>query len=267
MFMMRDIIVRELENRGYKVKSCVKNSNGVELEGIQIVIGDICPVFYIDRITKDMEENNKSLHQVIDEMVEVIEGSKLDIDIDRISKPEFVLENVYVGLQRKTTERLVKRDCKFEGIEEYLYVKCSKDGTYKLSASHLTSLGISEEELWRKAMEHTRASAIIQPMASMLGLMGHDAEMGQHLYILTNRDGYRGAACVLDQKIIKVLGKRLGANKFTVIPSSVHEVILVPNNERTGIDMERLEHMIQEINATMVDATEQLGDRPYVLEL
>ena len=52
----------------------------------------------------------------------------------------------------------------------------------------------------------------------------------------------------------------MGEN-FFVIPSSVHETIIVAESEAPG--REELRSMIEEINETQVEAEEVLSDRAY----
>ena len=49
--------------------------------------------------------------------------------------------------------------------------------------------------------------------------------------------------------------------KFYVLPSSIHEVIVVPDNGM--IDRNTLTRMVQEVNATTVDPSEVLGFGAY----
>ena len=52
----------------------------------------------------------------------------------------------------------------------------------------------------------------------------------------------------------------IGGN-FYVLPSSVHELILIP--ERYGMDKRRLQEMVKEINRTEVENEEVLSDNVY----
>jgi len=54
--------------------------------------------------------------------------------------------------------------------------------------------------------------------------------------------------------------EKLGGS-FYILPSSVHEVILVPDNEE--ISKDNLVRMVREVNATQVEEQEQLSDFVY----
>lgn len=79
------------------------------------------------------------------------------------------------------------------------------------------------------------------------------------LYCLTNEKKVFGAGTILypgmKEKIESILGD------FIVIPSSVHEVLVIPTTE----DVEQITSIINEVNTTCVCEDEILADRPYKL--
>lgn len=80
------------------------------------------------------------------------------------------------------------------------------------------------------------------------------------MYILTNQKGINGASCLLYKDVLRKFAD-LVCSDFYILPSSIHEIILVP----TGINMnkEALSRMVQEVNSTQVAAEEVLSDRVY----
>ena len=75
---------------------------------------------------------------------------------------------------------------------------------------------------------------------------------------LTNRFYRNGASLILHGDILKRIGEVLGSNYY-VLPSSVHEVILVPDTEK--LDPEELSLMVREINEEQVAPDERLSDK------
>ncbi len=80
------------------------------------------------------------------------------------------------------------------------------------------------------------------------------------MYVLTNREKTFGAAEILDAHTLQAIGKML-ADDFIVIPSSVHETIIVPADNAP--EYSELMDMVCEINATHVDAEERLSNHIY----
>ena len=80
------------------------------------------------------------------------------------------------------------------------------------------------------------------------------------MYVLTNQQRMNGAASLLYENIIKDFANVLHQDLF-ILPSSVHEVILVP--DAGDIDREELNDMVKSVNATDLVAVDILSDHVY----
>lgn len=82
----------------------------------------------------------------------------------------------------------------------------------------------------------------------------------QRMYVLTNEKGINGATCLMYNNILKDFAGKIGTDLF-ILPSSIHEVILVPYDK--SITRESLSEMVKEVNLTQVAEDEVLSDRVY----
>ena len=73
---------------------------------------------------------------------------------------------------------------------------------------------------------------------------------GVALYILTNRVRCMGASAILDRVALQEFAKRHHTKKIVVFPSSVHEMILLPDAELFELDV--MSQMVADINANEV---------------
>lgn len=80
------------------------------------------------------------------------------------------------------------------------------------------------------------------------------------LLILTNSRRYYGASCILYEELLKKFAGELGDN-FFILPSSVHEVILLP--EIYVDNVKKLFRMVSEVNRTQLEPEEVLSDSIY----
>lgn len=80
------------------------------------------------------------------------------------------------------------------------------------------------------------------------------------LYVLTNEQRFYGAACLLYEELLFDLSQKLQKD-FYVIPSSIHEVLLIPAT--LGMDRDFFNSMIREVNATHLVPEEILSDHVY----
>ena len=80
------------------------------------------------------------------------------------------------------------------------------------------------------------------------------------MYVLTNQSHLNGASALLYKDILRDFAHSLEEN-FYILPSSIHEVILVPAN---GImSKNSLELMVKDVNQKEVSPMERLSDHVY----
>lgn len=80
------------------------------------------------------------------------------------------------------------------------------------------------------------------------------------MYVMTNSSRMNGASCILYQGFLNRLSKKLECD-FIILPSSIHEVILLP--ERNGCVPEEYNDLVAEINQKAVEPGEVLSDHIY----
>jgi trehalose utilization protein len=80
------------------------------------------------------------------------------------------------------------------------------------------------------------------------------------MYVLSNNGKIYGAAEIMNQKAMDEIAEKLGGD-FVVLPSSVHETIILPLNE--DMDCNTLDSMIQEINVGVLDEKDKLSDHAF----
>ena len=87
------------------------------------------------------------------------------------------------------------------------------------------------------------------------GLRSHDM-----LYALTNVEKQYGASMITQPEVLNKL-EQLFPEGFYVLPSSVHEVLIVPDNGE--MEPKMLGEMVREVNKNEVERQEVLSDRVY----
>lgn len=79
-------------------------------------------------------------------------------------------------------------------------------------------------------------------------------------YVLTNIAQINGATAILYPNLLQEIGEATQSN-FFILPSSIHEVILMKDNG--DMNAEELQRMVMEINRTQVAPEEVLSDEVY----
>jgi hypothetical protein len=82
------------------------------------------------------------------------------------------------------------------------------------------------------------------------------------MYVLTNTDRIRGASVLLCPKVMDKVS-RMFPEGFYLLPSSIHEILVLPKDAMHGYDAASLGSLVREVNETQVDREEVLSDRIY----
>lgn len=89
------------------------------------------------------------------------------------------------------------------------------------------------------------------------GVGGHNSA---DMYVLSNEKGINGASCMLYPGVIKEVAEQLGSDLY-VLPSSIHEIILVKDNEH--LNKKLLREMVFDVNRTQVPEEDILSNTVY----
>lgn len=128
---------------------------------------------------------------------------------------------------------------------------------------------IDEHQLFHDAMlvvESNRPS-VINKMDDILLNAGIPlgADWGRApLYVASVTDGSNGACVICYPGFLDYAANKIGGD-FFILPSSIHEVLLLPENEidTREVTGEHLEELVREVNRTQVAPDERLSDFAY----
>lgn len=125
---------------------------------------------------------------------------------------------------------------------------------------------LSLDELYQTALQNTPCllKPVLHRMSDFLNAnLGDDVSAGfDHgvpIYILTNEYSANGAGCILYKDLLKTYAEQLECD-FYVLPSSIHETLLVPCAHGSK---EELSAIVKSINATQVSKEEILSYHVY----
>lgn len=267
-------LLTELRSRGYNATVNDVIKNGVTLRGLTIKENDsqnIAPCIYIDKMLNDFD----SPHEAADAIINIYRSHRtidLGCDISDLTNPDYILSHAYIGLQKNSLEDIIRRPSPYDGIEEFLYLRGEADGegnrwSVKLKPAMISD--IETDNLWKTAEERTFRGFQIHSLRSVLAGFGFCEEDSipetLPMYIITNPEKFRGAALACDMQSIRAWAKEHDYSKAVILPSSVHEMLLVPVEDEC--DLETFNLMVKEVNETQVDPTERLTDRAYLINL
>ena len=94
-------------------------------------------------------------------------------------------------------------------------------------------------------------------------LFGETTEELQ-MYVLSNYVKVYGATAILHKELLKKFMKEKSAEVVVIIPSSVHEVLLVPYKDKSK--MVHHSKMVKEVNETQLEPEEVLSNHAYIFD-
>lgn len=120
---------------------------------------------------------------------------------------------------------------------------------------------VEEEESYEYTLKNIEENSSTMDIENAVQTILYEEPQGMPMFILTNSMGINGASVLLYKDILKRIALQCHTDLF-ILPSSIHEVIIVPN--RGGFQREQLENMVKEINDTQVAVDEVLSNHVYL---
>jgi hypothetical protein len=285
--------LREVMGAEYEIafREVTKN-NGVRLHGI-IITGkesNVSPTVYIDELYEE-HEDGRAFGDIIYDILCVYRKNAREINMDM----EFFTQ--FARAKSRILYKLIHRESNREMLAEIPYVEwndlaivfyyafedaCFGKATILIKNSHLAMWEIDVPVLYETAKanmlrmrpeEMMPVRQLIQEFVEQKHChdrrevriempKGADVAMERNsaMYVLSNCDRIFGASALLYSSSMKKLAGELNKN-LIILPSSVHEVILVPDDGITG--KEFYTDMVKEVNDAQVEPEERLSYNVY----
>lgn len=262
----------------------VRKNNGILLHGLLISLKGqaVVPTIYLERFL-EAYESGMAFKEVVCRVLSVYEKSspKGCADMDFLESFGNVRDRIcYRLIGRKGNEGLLEEIPYIEFLDLaicFYYAYHGEemgDGTILIYNSHMEMWETCTVELFSLAGHNTQRLFpwVCQGLGEVLkemedSVLGTDMEdlvdvlcMEVPMKILTNNRKTHGAACILYPGVLDGVAQEMGSD-FFILPSSIHEVILLPDTGNE--DYEKLRGMIREVNSTQMAPEEVLSDTLY----
>lgn len=285
--------LKEVMGTGYEaVLREVTKNNGVRLHGIVITgkESNVSPAIYIDELYEE-HEAGRAFGDIVYDILCVYKKNAKEINMDM----EFFTQ--FPRAKSRILYKLIHRESNQELLSEIPYVVWQDlaivfyyafederfgKATILIRNSHMTMWGIDVPVLYETArtnmlrirpeemlpigqliqefMEQKRCRSEREYDVKLPEGIDTAMERSTMMYVLSNRDRVFGASALLYSNSMKQLAGKLNKN-LIILPSSVHEVILVPDDGMT--EKEFYKEMVKEVNDTQVDPEERLSYNVY----
>ena len=264
--MKMNIVTKVLVANGVDFTEETGYKNGKFQRKIQLKKhNNVAPLLWESQLEKINSE--EELLKIIEEATEECP----DFDVQVIGSWEYAKTHVIPCVRRKTNEfdTIVKfYPARYEDIEVYYRVIVNDKGSYIVRPEDLKAWNIDEDILDRFAKLNFQCKSVIKDMFTILsnefGIALPTPCGESRMYVATTNDMRFGGSYLVMTDLITDFCYRHNYKHVILIPSSIHEIIIVPvSDEDTMIDKDIITEMVREVNATEIEEDEQLSDRAY----
>lgn len=226
----------------------------------------------------DMYQEGRTAGDIIHEMADVAVMQAPQMEYSVFSDYEAAKDRLFIRVTNKETNADVlagmpRKEVEDLAITYHVLVNHDQNGIASAPVTDdlLRHYGVTAEQLHEDAIANSQRMlpAQLDSMQNMLfGMMTPEASdtlrdepyPGSTMLVLTNNVQLNGAAALFYPGVMDQAAERLGGN-FIVLPSSTHEVIMIPADGMT--DFRSLEQMVKDINRSQVAPEERLSDHVY----
>lgn len=237
----------------------------------------VSPTIYLMDYYLEYSEG-KEIDEIAEEIVRISENSRgmVKFDVDACNSFEGIKDKLLCRVVNYKQNRELLSKCPHRSFLDLALVyycvetDCNGDfGSWLITDKIFSDWNVTEEVLYKKATENLpklMPPELINIWDMLERLTGEPyiPENGAEdkMYVLTNDKKIYGATSILFEDLIKKFAKDHGS--FYILPSSIHEVILVPTeNDEDAVS---LKNMVIEVNETKVHPTEYLSDEVYFFD-
>jgi hypothetical protein len=268
------------EGGNITINHVIKN-NGCEMDGLVIMEKgkDIAPTIYLDSFY-ELYTNGENIKNIIRQIEVIYEQNKNNVTFDvNILKHFDTIKDkiVYKVVNYRSNEKLLEQVPHKRILDLAVVFYCLLDNEYGRSATaliynnNLKNWNVTIDDVYKAALKNT-PNLLHSKISSMAALFekcgvnvdGEEVDLKDYvpsdMYVLTNESKLNGAACILYENVLYDFAQKLGADLY-ILPSSVHEVILLP--KLSMFEKDELVNMVKEVNTEGVAADEVLSDHVY----
>ena len=268
----------------------VPKNNGLVLTGLMIGTAEGCValMIYLDSLYESYSTGNG--HKNLGELAQSIvaqykerrgEAEQLRGDLGGFPDYEKIKDRIMFKLINTEKNRELLKQIPSQSFHDLsivfmLYFGERERGicTALISNEHMALWNVTEGELYEEAKKNMPRLlpetfvGIGEVIPDLLRHEGRDDMSAEQVegdpslfYILTNRLGIEGAACMLYPGVVKSCADQLNCD-LLILPSSIHETLILPYDHMIQIDEVR--EIVQSVNRSEVSVEDRLSGQVYM---
>ncbi len=242
---------------------------------------EIAPVIYVEPFYKSVQQG-EPLEDVMREIARTVElemKNRPPITASQISEYDRIKEYLGVKLVNTKANRRNLKDITHIEMEDMSLIPVIRFpmpeqemyGNMKITEELRRAWGVSVHDIFEQAWKNEEPP-VLQELGDAVSygedihdLFAVERLTNDTMYVLTNQRAIDGAIQIALPGVMKKLSELLPKG-FFIIPSSIHETLIMPKGmEIQGLEMtpKEMGQMLREINQGYVEKDEILSDRIY----
>lgn len=275
----------KLYERGIEDASmCFRNVEkaNVSYESLAVSQGDnnLGVVFNIENAFAEYNHTGDYAGVLAESTLDIVHGLKNipSVDVAELTNYDAMKEKLSIEVISAETNAELLKKIPHEKMEDmavvYRFILDSNEmerSSILVTNELMNCMGVSHEQLKADALENAPKirPVMIQGMGEfMRKIMGEKAfemagfpeELNEMVYVATVSDKSFGAGVLAYKDFMDQAAEKLGGD-FYILPASIHEILLVP--DEGGMDADYLRGMVQDVNAEQVSPEKKLTDNVY----
>ena len=277
-----ELMKQEVSKRtGKRVElQMVRKNNGLMFDGLTIISENtnISPTIYLNRYYKQFITDG--IEKVAESVIALYEKNRVEqsFDISLITEFERVKPLIKMKLINYQENSDLLENVPHIKVLDLAVVfmivlkapeKCQL-GTILIHNKYLDYWDLNEDSLYKTAKENMRNDFQTIPMNDIATAVMDDVsaeeclgEMDFDMYVLTTHHTLHGAIGMLNKELLNAFMEKHQTDKLIILPSSIHEVVLIPYEIEEDWD---LKEIVREVNETELDEEEYLSNSVYVYD-
>lgn len=260
------------EYKGVPIKQKQTKKVNQVLDTLYLDTGSsIAPMIYINNMYEYYSQTyvTHSFNSVMRRFVSALaDVYKSQMAVPRFDKSRVVFQFVNTEMNRDMLQDVPHREFLDLSIIYRWFIGVDQDNfkSVIITSEFATNVGLTEHDLYTLAYENTKKllsptiSSLVDFMQELVIGMSGDAVIPEiPMLVVTNAWKTNGAISIFFADVQEEIAEAFGSD-FYILPSSTHEVLVLPEDLYKSCDFKSL---VQEINQTEVEPEEKLSDSVY----